>query len=215
MDKVTVVDYGLGNLFSVQRSLEICGVDVEVTSDIDKILSANKVVLPGVGAFSIAINELTKLNLVPVIQEVANSGIPLLGICLGMQLLMDESEEYGRHKGLGLIPGKVVHIPSASTEGNSLKLPHIGWSSLYPFIKNSFPNKSLLSSIEPGEAVYFVHSYMALPNDRNQIISNCKYGGHEITAVIQEKNIYGCQFHPEKSGEVGLKILKEFCQSKK
>ena len=213
MNNVVVVDYGLGNLFSVHRSLEMCGASVEVSSDPKIIASAPKVVLPGVGAFSNAMEELSKLRLINVLRNLADEGTPFLGICLGMQLLMEVSEEFGNHEGLGIVPGQVIHIPKVSKQKTPLKVPHIGWNELIPKEGKSFDENSILSSINFGDAVYFVHSYMAVPKDSNHCIAHCKYGEHSISAVIKNKNVTGCQFHPEKSGEVGLKILKEFCQS--
>lgn len=207
---VTVIDYGVGNLFSVQRGLERCGVSVSVTSDHDAILAASKVILPGVGAFANAMQELTNLGLVPVIRQLADKGTPLLGICLGMQLLLDESEEFGVTKGLGLIPGRVVPVPGLSLTGDLQKVPHIGWSGLSPANETEW-NCGLLTGISPGEAVYFVHSFMAAPADRTHCLADCLYGGRKITAVIGHRNTIGCQFHPEKSGETGLKILRAFC----
>ena len=210
MNKVVVVDYGMGNLLSVRRGLEHCGARVMVTSDPDIILSAPKVVLPGVGAFANGMAQLRSLGLDTVVREVATQGRFLLGICLGMQMLLDESEEFGTTEGLGIISGRVVSIPSASTNGFPQKIPHIGWNSLVLSKGIESWEGGLLEEVIPGEAVYFVHSFMAVPSKPNHRIANCLYGGIAVPATIGRDNIYGCQFHPEKSGEVGLKILRKF-----
>jgi glutamine amidotransferase len=208
--KVIVIDYGVGNLLSVQRALEYCGAEVDMTNQASAILTASRVVLPGVGAFSNAMAELKRLQLVEVIQEVAQRGIPLLGICLGMQLLLDESEEFGLTQGLSLIPGRVVPVPNTTKTGQPQKIPHIGWNSLVmpPYISNW--QNTILRMVEPGEATYFVHSFMANPLHMNHRLADCLYGGVALSAVIGKDNICGCQFHPEKSGEVGLRILRQF-----
>jgi imidazole glycerol-phosphate synthase subunit HisH len=210
MPEIVVVDYGLGNLLSVRRGLEHCGAMVTVTSDPDIILSAPRVVLPGVGAFSDGMSELRSQGLDNVVLEVASRGTPLLGICLGMQMLLDESDEFGTTEGLGLIPGRVIPIPATTILGDSQKIPHIGWNNLV-FSKGL---KSwcggLLQETNPGEAVYFVHSFMVVPDNPDHRIADCLYGGIFVSAAIGRDNIYGCQFHPEKSGEVGLKVLRRF-----
>jgi len=208
--EVTIIDYGMGNLLSVQRGFEHCGAKVTLTSNLDQILSAKRVVLPGVGAFGYAMQALESLNLVTVIHEVANCQKPLLGICLGMQLLMDESEEFCNTSGLGLIPGRVVQVPTKALIGETLKIPHIGWSAIQSPNESVGWNGSLLQDNHQGDAAYFVHSFMSIPSDTAHRIAECVYGGHLIPAVIQRDQITGCQFHPEKSGEVGLKILRRF-----
>jgi glutamine amidotransferase len=211
MLNVTIVDYGVGNLFSVRKALEKCGADVVLSADPDVLLKSDRLVLPGVGAFGGAISELQRLGLIEVIQKFAASGKPLLGICLGMQLLFDESEEFGLHAGLGLIPGRVVPIPRTSSDGDKLKIPHIGWASLNPSAsKNSWEGTALFN-IKPDDCVYFVHSFMGRPKNLSDQLANCLYGGHSIVAVVAHRNIIGCQFHPEKSGKVGLSILQAFC----
>lgn len=207
--EIVVIDYGVGNLLSVRRGLEHCGATVILTSDPDKILAAQRVVLPGVGAFGNAMRALDELHLVAVIREVALRGTPFLGICLGMQLLLNESEEFGVTAGLGLIPGQVKVIPNHSTTGEPLKIPHIGWNGLKPSYESNWEG-TLLSENKPGDAMYFVHSFMAVPTDSAHRLADCIYGGHLIPAVIGRDNITGCQFHPEKSGEVGLKVLRRF-----
>lgn len=208
--EVVVIDYGVGNLLSVQRALEYCGAKVILTAEPEKILKAKRVVLPGVGAFGNAMQTLEQLGLVSVIRELAHCQIPLLGICLGMQLLLEESEEFGLTEGLGLIPGRVIPIPSQALDGKTLKIPHIGWSTLLPSITSEGWNESLLQNSKFEEALYFVHSFMAVPSDPIYTIAECEYGGRRISAVIKKDHVTGCQFHPEKSGEVGLRILRRF-----
>lgn len=208
--EVTVIDYGAGNLLSVCRGLEHCGATVAVTADPKVILSASRVVLPGVGAFGDGMAELCRHGLDAVVREVAAQGTPLLGICLGMQMLLDESEEFGVTVGLGLIPGRVVSVPSKTLDGHPQKIPHIGWNALVlPLERESWAG-TILQGIKLGEAVYFVHSYMAVPSDPKHRIADCLYGGGRVTAALGRDNISGCQFHPEKSGEVGLEILRRF-----
>jgi glutamine amidotransferase len=209
--EITVVDYGMGNLLSVQRGFEYCGAKVILTSDPKKILSAKRVVLPGVGAFSNAMRALEDLGLITAIQELALRNTPLLGICLGMQLLLEESDEFGVTAGLGLIPGRVVALPDHAVSGEKQKIPHIGWNALEICDSVSGWKKTLLEDNRPGEAVYFVHSFMANTTDPTHRIADTFYGGHKVAAVISRENITGCQFHPEKSGEVGLKIIRRFC----
>ena len=209
--EVTIIDYGVGNLLSVKRGFEHCGAKVILTSDPKIILASKRVVLPGVGAFPSAMNALQKLNLVSVIKELEHLSTPLLAICLGMQLLMDESEEFGLTPGLGLIPGRVMAVPDKSVEGVSQKIPHIGWSALYDSSENNNWKRTLLQDNESGDFAYFIHSYMAQPTSPKNRVAHAMYGGHRISAVISKDRITGCQFHPEKSGEVGLKILRKFC----
>jgi len=208
--EVVVIDYGLGNLLSVQRGLEHCGANVIVTADPLQILAARLVVLPGVGAFGNAMQALEQLALVGVIRELAHRQTPLLGICLGMQLLLEQSEEFGITAGLALIPGRVVAVPPQATSGELQKVPHIGWNALHVPVNSRGWKDTLLQEIGEGEATYFVHSFMAVPTNPAHRIAECAYGGHLIAAAIGRDQITGCQFHPEKSGEVGLKILRKF-----
>lgn len=208
--EVTVIDYGVGNLLSVQRGLEHCGAKVILTADPEKIFTAERVVLPGVGAFGNAMQALDRLGLVVVIRDIVHRQTPLLGICLGMQLLLEASEEYGITAGIGLISGRVIPVPTLTLSGDPQKIPHIGWSALQPSSASAGWDGTLLQDNRPGEAAYFVHSFMAVPKYPAHRIANCIYGGHLIPAVIRRDHITGCQFHPEKSGEVGLKILHRF-----
>lgn len=208
--EVVVIDYGVGNLLSVQRGLEHCGAIVSATADPEQIASAKRVVLPGVGAFGNAMEALHRLGLVAAIRELAHRHTPLLGICLGMQLLLDESDEFGVTAGLGLVPGRVIPVPSRTVSGATQKIPHVGWSALLPADVSGSWTGTLLEDNCPGESAYFVHSFMAEPADPANRIADCMYGGHLIPAVIRQDQITGCQFHPEKSGRVGLKILRRF-----
>ena len=210
--EVTIIDYDMGNLLSVQRALEYCGAKVIRTNKSEVILNSSKVVLPGVGAFKKAMTELKKLKLLEPIKELKKRNIRILGICLGMQLLLDESEEFGFSKGLGLIPGKVVKIPSVTSDDKKLLSPNIGWN------KVKITNQKLLSEcylkdIKLEKSFYFVHSYMALPLKKEQCLGSINYGGYTIPAIIKNENIIGYQFHPEKSGPNGLNILRAFCES--
>jgi glutamine amidotransferase len=208
--EVTIIDYGVGNLLSVKRGLEFCGAKVSISSNPAEILDSKRVVLPGVGAFPNAMAALNRLDLIHTIQKYADSGKPLLAICLGMQLLMDESDEFDVTSGLGLIPGRVVEVPKITTEGAAQKIPHIGWSGLQqPGLSSGWSN-SILKGIKVGAATYFVHSFMAQPTDSNHTVATALYGGQKIAAVIAKDNVVGCQFHPEKSGEFGLTILENF-----
>ena len=207
--EVIVIDYGMGNLLSVQRGLEKCGAKVILTANPAKILAANRVVLPGVGAFANAMQALKHLGLVEVIQELAQKKTPLLGICLGMQLLLEASEEFGEAAGLGLIPGRVIPVPNRTISGEMQKIPHIGWSAIHPSTLTGW-NQTILQDNSPSEAVYFVHSYMAAPANPAHRIADCLYGEHKIAATIGREQITGCQFHPEKSGKAGLKMLHNF-----
>jgi len=202
----------VGNLLSVQRGLEHCGAKVILTSDHKEILAAERVVLPGVGAFANGMKALEQLSLIEVIRELFRRETPLLGICLGMQLLLEESDEFGVTPGLGLIPGRVTALPDRDIGGLIQKIPHVGWSSLLLSNASVGWQKTLLQNNKIGDAAYFVHSFMVVPTDPKHRISDCLYGGHRIAAVIKRSHVTGCQFHPEKSGEVGLKILRRFCK---
>ena len=201
---VAIIDYGVGNLFSLRSSFLSVGVETVVTSDPAVIRAADRIVLPGVGAFGDAAQKLRQSGLAQVVVEQARAGKPLLGICLGMQLLFDKSLEYGEHQGLGLIAGEVR--PIAETIPAGLKIPHIGWNALH-FGANKHP---LFRYLEEGDCVYFVHSFYGA-KCADSVIATAEYGA-ELTAAVAHKNVYGCQFHPEKSGEVGLNILRAFCE---
>ena len=205
---ITVVDYGASNLLNVIRALEYCGVEAVLADTPDKIQDADKLVLPGVGSFKNAMSELNNQNLIPAIQAHAASGKALLGICLGMQMLLESSEEFGITSGLNLIPGKVKKIPETSMDNTLYKIPHIGWNEL--FYTEHACSESIISNVPQGSAVYFVHSYMVVPEDQKYIIAYCMYGGHRINAIVKKGSVVGCQFHPEKSGKYGLDMLRSF-----
>ena len=201
---IAIIDYGVGNLFSLCSSFKSIGADICVTGDKEEIKKADKLILPGVGAFEDAACKLRDSGLDKVIISEAQKGKKLMGICLGMQMLFEKSFEYGEHKGLGLLKGSI--IPMKDTIPTDLKIPHIGWNALH-FTKNK---SELFKYISENDCVYFVHSYYADGCDES-VIATVEYG-KEITAAVQSKNVYGCQFHPEKSGNVGLNILKAFCE---
>ena len=201
---ITIIDYGVGNLFSLKSSFAALGAEVQVTSDPEAILSATKIILPGVGAFEDASNKLHKTGLDEVLKKCAEKGTPIMGICLGMQMLFDKSYENGCFNGLGLIKGEVRAIKEVIPA--DLKIPQIGWNALD--IKKESP---IFKYIKNGDYVYFVHSYYATNCDES-VIATTNYGA-PLTAAVQYKNVYGCQFHPEKSGDVGLRILKAFIEA--
>lgn len=203
---MTVVDYGLGNLFSVARALEAQGARVRVTSEPDEVRSAERLVLPGVGAFGDGMAGLAARGLVEPIREFARSGRPLFGICLGTQLLMDEGHEFGTHAGLGLVPGSVGPF-APPPSGRAAKIPHVGWNAIRPAGEESSWDDDLLSGIAPGTPVYFTHSYVIRPEHDEDVVAVADYAGAEVCAVLRHENVSGCQFHPEKSGPAGLAIL--------
>ena len=202
---IAIIDYGVGNLFSLCSSLQSIGAEAVVTPDPAVIRAADRIILPGVGAFADAAAKLRATGLDQVLLEEAARGKKIMGICLGMQMLFEESFEYGIHKGLGLIPGRVVPMAGYIPEG--LKIPHIGWNPLIIKGKGKHP---LLKYVEEGDCVYFVHSYFAT-DCTESVIATAEYG-KELTAAVARGNVMGCQFHPEKSGKVGLSILKAFCE---
>ena len=200
---IAIVDYGVGNLFSLKSSFAAIGFDVVVTSEPEDLARAERIVLPGVGAFGAAAEKLRRSGLYEAVRLQVEAGKPLLGICLGMQLLFDKSYEYGEHAGLGLIPGAVKPIADVIPAG--YKIPHIGWNALH--LQKPSP---LLKFTRDGDCVYFVHSFAAFDCE-DSVIATAEYGP-ELTAAVQKENVFGCQFHPEKSGTVGLRILKAFCE---
>ena len=203
---IAVIDYGVGNLFSLCSSLKRIGADAVVTADPAVLEKADKLILPGVGAFADAAEKLRRSGLDHVIRQQAAAGKEIMGICLGMQMLFEKSYEFGEHEGLGLLKGSV--IPMENTIPTELKIPHIGWNALH-FTRES----KLLRYIREGDCVYFVHSYFAV-DCQDSLVATAEYG-KELTAAVQKDNIMGCQFHPEKSGTVGLSILRAFCEGEK
>ena len=201
---IAIIDYGVGNLFSLRCSFRKIGVEAVVTSDPETIDRAEKLILPGVGAFGDAIEKLCSSGLDEVIKDQAAKGKPIMGICLGMQLLFEKSYEYGEHEGLGLLKGSVVPMEGRIPE--HLKIPHIGWNALH-FTRES----KLFRYIQENDCVYFVHSFYA-DQCADSVIATAEYGA-ELTAAVEKGNVMGCQFHPEKSGEVGLNILRAFCET--
>jgi glutamine amidotransferase len=202
---IAVVDYGMGNLRSVQKALENVGYNVLVTSSPQQILDARSLVLPGVGAFKDCIHNLRKLNLIEPILKSIKNGKPFLGICLGLQILFTESEEFGKSLGLNLVKGGVVRFSGRGNESPlRLKVPHMGWNAIS--IKRNLP---LFSGIGDGSFFYFVHSYYVVPDDKDTVATTTSYG-IEFVSSIQKENIFACQFHPEKSQQVGLQVLKNF-----
>ena len=200
---IRIIDYGVGNLFSLRSSLRAIGIDADYTGNPAEIRKADKLILPGVGAFRDAREAIRSTGLDRVVREEAGKGKPLMGICLGMQMLFDRSYEYGEYEGLGLIPGEIV--PMDGRIPKDLPIPHIGWNEL--MLKQPSP---LMKNTANGDYVYFVHSYYA-ETPVEYVIATTDYGV-EMTAAVQKDNVYGCQFHPEKSSEVGLSILKAFCE---
>lgn len=201
---IAIVDYGVGNLFSLKSSLSMIGADAQVTGSAEELRAAEKIILPGVGAFEDAANKLRATGLDAVVTEQANAGKPLLGICLGMQMLFERSFEYGEHRGLGLIKGDVVDMRGRIPE--TFKVPHIGWNAL----KLKQQDHPLFRYTKEGDCVYFVHSFYAA-NCEEATLATAEYGA-ELTAAVGSGNVLGCQFHPEKSGRVGLNILRAFCE---
>jgi len=211
--RVAIVDYGMGNLFSVSQACRHAGLDETVTSTAQEILDADAVILPGIGAFGDAMATLKKLDLVRVLQDVAASGKPLIGICLGLQLLMSESFEFGHHEGLGIIPGQVIRFENPMAGSRKLKVPLVGWNNIYQVKPAGNGNgeawaNSPLAETTDGEFMYFVHSYIVRPENQKVILSTSTYGQIEFCSSVRARNIFACQFHPERSGVQGLKVYR-------
>ena len=206
--RIVVIDYGLCNLLSVHNALKHLGVDASVTHDPSELTGADAVILPGVGAFEDGMSGLRQRGFVEAVHGYVRSGRPLLGICLGMQLLMDQSLEFGVHEGLGLIAGEVVPVDCLSVDGSKLKLPHIGWNGLLRAERSW--DGTMLAGLPEGVEMYFVHSFRVVPKDRGHILAETEYGGKRFCSVVAKGNVYGCQFHPEKSSSMGLRLLGNF-----
>lgn len=213
--KIVVVDYGIGNVFSVCNAIQQAGGNAELTGDLSHIRHADRVILPGVGAFARAMEALRQRGLDETLKAFVETGRPFLGICIGMQVLMDQSTEFGNYQGLGLIKGQVERIPDQTPDRNHLRVPHIGWATLKTEYKagNSWETAPLSAMEADGAAVYFVHSYHCQTNDPAQRIAYANYDGVAITAAIRRDNVVGVQFHPERSAEAGQSLLKAFLKS--
>ena len=212
---IVIVDYGLGNLFSMERAFRQIGEKPSITSDIAEIKNASALVLPGVGAFRDGMQRLTALGLIDSIHEAASLGKPVFGICLGMQLLFQESAEFGYTEGLGLIDGKVIRLSDHNSIGKKVKVPHIGWNSLHPVDELQTWNATLLDGVSFGESSYFVHSFVPEPTHSGVTIAKMSYGDNWYCAVVEQSNVFGVQFHPEKSSYIGLQILTNFSKEVK
>lgn len=210
---VTIVDYGIGNVRSVMNAFQFFGIGTLLSDNPDHIENADYLVLPGVGAFGNGMEELAKRNLVAPIVRYAEKERPFLGICLGMQMMFEDSEEFGQHDGLGLIKGHVKKIPTKMEDGTSAKIPHIGWAQINPGEQSPSWEHGLLKEIPTGSYMYFVHSYQAHVDEPTEGLAYSHYHGHPILGTVSKGHLHGCQFHPEKSSEVGLKIIKQFTDS--
>ena len=225
--KISIVDYGVGNLHSLNKAVKLFTDNAVITEDKDTIASSDGVILPGVGAFEAGMSGLKVRNLIDTVKNFAAAGRPMLGICLGAQLMLSKGFEFGEFDGLGIVPGKVTHFPELPEKE---KIPHIGWNHIY-LVRNLMPRASavprterisnevnspwentILDGIPENANVYFVHSYILVPDDPSNILALANYGGYEFCAAIRKGNIYGCQFHPEKSGPIGLNIIKNFIE---
>jgi len=207
--EVVILDYGSGNLHSIAQALSKCGAKISITDVPSAIAKTSHLVIPGVGAFGGCMAKIEHRGLIPPVIEAVNRGALLLGICVGMQILFDEGEEFGHHEGLGLIPGKVVAMPGRDSNGTKRKIPFVGWSPLQIPPDRDWTG-TVLQDLVPGNACYFVHSFMAIPQEEKHHLADTYYGKTRVCAAVRSGNIFGCQFHPEKSGSVGLTILKRF-----
>lgn len=208
---VTLLDYGMCNMLNVARALESVGATVHVTDSANDAVLAERLVVPGVGAFSECMKAVNALGLGDAIKQFIGSGRPMLGICVGMQILFDSSEEFGDSPGLGILPGRVCAIPDRSENGELQRVPHIGWNHLISSEGGRSWEGSILSTfVDSGPAVYFVHSFAAQPAHLTDRLADCSYGGHRICAAVQRGNVTATQFHPERSGMVGLRMLEQF-----
>ena len=203
---IVILDYGIGNVKSILNAFEKTGINAILSRERNVIFKAKGIVLPGVGAFYQGMNNLNKYGLVDIIKEYVKTRKPLLGICLGMQMLLEESEEFGLTKGIGLIKGKVIKIPIK--ESNKIKLPHISWNEIKP--KNIQWQNTIFNKVDINSDMYFVHSYVVKPDNEDEILSTTNYFDAEFCSALKKDNIYGCQFHPEKSARSGLQIIKNF-----
>ena len=210
--RVAIIDYSLGNLYSVKQACSKVGLQAKITSSKKEILEADAVILPGVGAFGDSMATLHRLDLVKPLQDIAASSKPLIGICLGQQLLMTESFEFGRHKGLGIIEGPVIRFKNPREGDYPLKIPQIGWNRIHQPASGNLWAGTLLEGIKNGEHMYFVHSYIVQPEDPGVILSTTRYGNIEFCSSLCIKNVFACQFHPERSGPSGIKFYQNLAK---
>jgi len=209
---ISILDYGVGNIFSLTKAFELCGAEVRLISEPSQLKNVDKLILPGVGAFAKAMDELNKRNFTDSIKEYALSEKPLMGICLGAQMLLSESYEYGIHAGLDLIKGKVIKISDIEANAAQHKVPYVAWSELHKPKNNINWDKTILSGIKSGVTAYFVHSFTFIPDNEENRLVDTFYDGVRLCAAVKEGNIYGTQFHPERSGKYGLQIINNFVQ---
>ena len=205
--RVAIVDFGMGNLFSVRQACAAVGLAAAVTSSREEVRQADGVILPGVGAFGDAMAALTQLDLVSVLHELVAAGKPLMGICLGMQLLMQESQEFGRHRGLGILDGDVVRLAEPSDRSRGVKVPQVGWNRVHAPSGVSWAGTPL-EPLREGTFLYFVHSFYVRPADAGAVLATTRYGGVEFCSSLQRENVFACQFHPERSGPQGLRVYR-------
>lgn len=219
--EIVIIDYGMGNLFSLERVIRHLGCTPCISSDPEVIAAAEELILPGVGAFGEGMANLRERGLVDLLQKYAHSGRRVLGICLGMQLLMTESFEFGHHAGLDIVAGQVVRLPDPKPEGPFYKIPHVGWNQILipqrelDAGRSSFDGDSVLRGVSSGSFVYFVHSFEVVPRSEQHILAETKYAEKRFCSALREGNVSGCQFHPEISGDVGLQIMKEFLSTRR
>lgn len=220
MKKIAIVNYGMGNLFSVRQACQKMGMYAVITSERREIAEADAIILPGVGAFGAAMEKLRAFRILDPIERSIRAGKPFLGICLGFQLLMETSEEFGKHRGLGILPGTVEHFGRPEEKGRRLKVPHVGWNAVWSDKAGAqgepngadYAQKSMMSSVPNGESMYFVHSYVVNPQESDIARCYTKYGGVVFCSAIEKGNVFACQFHPERSGDMGLRIYSNFAQ---
>jgi len=213
---VAIVDYGLGNLHNVRRACEAVGLATKITSSPEEVRCSAAAILPGVGAFGDAISTLNASGLSQGLRELVDSGKPLFGICLGFQLLMTESSEFGHHRGLDIIQGSVIRLNAPRDDEGRLKVPHVGWNRIWktnPYAMSDSRPQTLLDAIADGEYMYFVHSFVVVPSQANTIVSTTHYGDVEFCSSARRGNVFGCQYHPERSGVEGLKMYAQLARS--
>ena len=211
MNKIVIINTGSSNLLSLKRAIELFDQNVVISDNADQILSASRVFFPGVGAFKRVMDNLIEKKIVDILLNIKKKEIPLLGICLGLQLMFDNSQEFGNNKGLGLINGDVNLLPNLSIENKKIKVPNIEWVKL--IINKKFKNKktsNFLKNLNTDERFYFIHSYYVNPTNEEEILAYYNFGGHHIPAIVSKNNMIGCQFHPEKSGKQGLNLISNF-----